>query len=152
MNTRMPSLAGLMGALVLVWTAGMVQANQPETAQDQSTGAAPTVVADCNCGQCATCCPSKYRFVYRQHHVRRQVCCDPCLPNVEMVLQVTDPCTCCPIDVPVCVPGCCTEPPCVTKRGGVGGRSITEFTWRNGFRVRIVHTPRDLLVVHTYGA
>ncbi len=104
MNTRMNWLTGCMGALVLVWTVGMAQA-QTELAQEPVADAAKTVVADCDCGQCANCCPSKYRFVYRQHHVRRQVCCDSCSPNVEMVLQVTDPCTCCPIDVPVCVPG-----------------------------------------------
>ena len=152
MNTRMNGLVALMGVLVLAGLVGLAQANQTEPAQEQPADATPVVVADCDCGQCATCCPSKYRFVYRQHQVRRQVCCDPCVPNVEMVLQVTDPCTCCPIDVPVCVPGCCTEPPCVTNRGGVLGRSITEFTWSNGFRVRGVHTARDVLVVHTYGA
>lgn len=152
MNARMSGMIGCMGALVLVWSVNTSLANQAEPTQEQPAEAAPTVVADCECGQCATCCPSKYRFVYRQHYVRRQVCCDPCLPNLEMVLQVTDPCTCCPIEVPVCVPGCCTEPPCVTTRSGVLGRSITEFSWSNGFRVRVVHTARDVLIVHTYGA
>jgi hypothetical protein len=67
------------------------------------------------------------------------------------MLTAKDPCTCCEIEVPVCVPGCCKEPSCVTCRRGLFGRSITEYTWCCGYRVKIVVTRRGAVIVHTYG-
>ena len=105
-----------------------------------------------HCGQCGACREPEYCLVYREHHVRRNVCCDPCLPAVKTQVQIQDPCTCRLVEVPVCVPGCCTDAPCITTRDGLFGRSITEFTWCCGFRVRVVITRSDTIIVHTYGS
>ena len=141
-------LMAVCGVVALLITAASVQAKGLRVQQEApvpETGA--VVVADCD-----TCCAPKYCIVYRNHHVGRKVCCDPCLPAVQTILQVQDPCTCCPIEVPVCVPGCCTDAPCVTTRCGLFGRTITEYTWCCGFKVRIVMTKRDTIIVHTYGS
>ena len=68
------------------------------------------------------------------------------------LLEIRGPCSCHSVQVPVCVPGCCTEPPSVVCRRGLFGRSVTEFTWCCGYRVRIVLTRGNKIVVHTYGA
>jgi hypothetical protein len=96
------------------------------------------------------CCDQR-KITYRKHHLRRRVCCDPCLPPINMVLQVTDRCTCCPIDVPVCVPGCCADLPKVCPRKGLFGRSITEFEWCCGYRIKVVMKHNGDLIVHSYG-
>ena len=91
------------------------------------------------------------KITYRKHHLMRRVCCDPCLPPMNVVLQVMDPCTGCPIDVPVCVPGCCTGLPKVCGRKGLFGRPITEFDWCCGYRVKVVMKLNGDLIVHCYG-
>jgi len=96
------------------------------------------------------CCPRPC-IEYRQHLLCRHVCCDPCQQPIRSVVQVTDPCTCCPVNVPVCIPGCCTGAPCVTTRCGILGRTITEFKWCCGFRVKVIMDRRGDLVVHSYG-
>ena len=43
--------------------------------------------------------------------------------------------------------------PCVSCRRGLFGRTITEYTWCCGYKVRIVlSTRRNTLTVHTYGS
>ena len=101
---------------------------------------------------CADCCGTQYSVVYRQHHPRRKVCCGCCVEPYTTMLQIKNPCSCSPVEVPVCVPGCCTEPPSVSCRAGLFGRSITEFTWCCGYRVRIVLTRDNTIIVHSYGA
>ena len=147
-----------MATLTIVFAAlfamSHVQAQEPTPAGDAAVvPAQPAPVVEAGCHDC---CAPKYCIEYRKHHVRRRVCCDCCGCCVEpytTMLQVTDPCTCCPIEVPVCVPGCCTDAPCVSCRRGLFGRTITEYTWCCGYRVRIVlSTRRSTLTVHTYGS
>ena len=44
------------------------------------------------------------------------VCCCNDSPPIKTALKITDPCTCCTVDVPICLPGCCTGEPCVRDR------------------------------------
>lgn len=53
--------------------------------------------------------------------------CPP--PPIHATLPVCPPCRCCNTTVEVCVPGCCTEAPCVSWRDGLFGRSIGIYTW-----------------------
>jgi hypothetical protein len=147
----MVALAVVIAAFVMTQDA---RAKLPGAAQEGPAAPATEVVTpDCgDCGQCGECREPKYCLVYREHHARRKVCCDPCLPAIKTVVRIQDPCTCSPVEVPVCVPGCCTDAPCVTTRDGLFGRSITEFTWRCGFRVRVVMTRSNTIIVHSYGS
>ncbi len=88
---------------------------------------------------------------YVQHHPRRKTCCD-CGPSFQTVISVVDPKTCCPIDVPVCLPACCQGYPQSDGRAGIFGRGITNFCWGCGYRVRVVVGHRGDVTVHYYGA
>ena len=87
---------------------------------------------------------------YVQHHPHRKTCCD-CGPSYQTVLTVIDPKTCCPIDVPVCLPSCCTGQPVCSGRNGLLGRGITNYSWCCGYRVRIVVGHHGDVTVHYYG-
>lgn len=139
--------------------AGDVQAELLGTQQEEPTPAAqpaqpsePEAAATAVVEPASICCAPQYCISYRPHHVRRSVCCDGCVEPVQTILHVQDPCTCCPIEVPVCVPGCCTDAPCVTTRRGLFGRTVTEYCWCCGFRVKIIMTRGHDIIVYTYGA
>lgn len=86
-----------------------------------------------------------------KHHRGCKVCCG-CESPIKTVLVVNDPCCCdCPVEVPVCIPSCCTDKPCVSSRCGLFGRGIVDYSWDCGYRVRVVFT-RHGVVVHTYGS
>ena len=69
----------------------------------------------------------------------------------EVVVIVKDPCTCCCVEVPVCVPCCCNEMCTTNCHCGLFGREITEYCWDCGFRMEIVATKHGDFVVHYYG-
>ncbi|MDA1050421.1 MAG: hypothetical protein O3C40_08055 [Planctomycetota bacterium] len=87
---------------------------------------------------------------YVQHRTHRKVCCD-CGQSYQTVLSVIDPRTCCQIDVPVCLPSCCTGPPQCSGRNGLLGRGITNYNWCCGYAVRIVVGHHGDVTVHYYG-
>lgn len=91
-------------------------------------------------------CCAQPCLIYR-HHGHHRACCG-CAPPVEMVLTATDPCTCCPVAIPVCVPGCCAAAPTVSCHRGLFGASVQEFDWPCGYRVtvRFKHNG-DVLVI-----
>ena len=80
------------------------------------------------------CCPPK--ICYRDK-TRCNPCCDPCAPKIQTVLNVCDPCTGCPVAVPVCLPGCCTDCPEVCGRGALFGRGVVTYRWCNGFTATV---------------
>ncbi len=115
----------------------------------------PVVVQSASIAELAatTSCAPKYCIKYHKHRRLRRVCCDDCLQPYTAMLNVTDPCTCIPVEVPVCVPGCCTDAPKMSCRRGLFGRTVTEFTWCCGYRVKIVlSSRRNEITVHTYGS
>lgn len=77
----------------------------------------------------APCCPTpciKYR-----HHGHHKVCCG-CAPSYETVLCATNPKTCCPVNIPVCVPGCCTGAPSMTCH-----HHTVRYEWCCGYKVTV---------------
>ena len=65
-------------------------------------------------------------------------CCAP--PPIHTTLCVAPPCgCCCPQEVSVCIPGCCTEAPTISWRKGIFGRQIGLYTWPCcGHQVKVV--------------
>jgi len=88
------------------------------------------------------CCDRE--ISYRHHHPLRE----PCGPRHEVTLLVKDPCTCCLIQVPVCIPCCCKGEPTVCCRKGVLHRDVTEFDWCCGYTVRVVIDKHGCVTVH----
>jgi hypothetical protein len=87
---------------------------------------------------------------YVQHRPCRDVCCDG-RASWQTTLSVYNPYTCCSVEVPVCLPACCTGNPSVAGHRGLLGRGITTFNWCCGYQVRVVVGRHDV-VVHYYGA
>ena len=86
---------------------------------------------------------------YVQHRPCRTCGCGP---SYKTTLAVYDPCSRCMIDVPVCLPGCCTGAPQAGGRGGLFGQGITNFSWCCGYKVRVVVSRHGAVTVHYYGA
>jgi hypothetical protein len=138
--------------LVGVMAAASAQAKLTSKAVVRSTAnvvkTSAGVRADPNCcAPCPKCCPRC--ISYKHHRTLRRTCCGCETRNV--VLQVYDPCCCCCVDVPVCIPACCCDAPCVSARGGLIARSVTTFKWNCGYKVIVVMGPRGDLLVHSYG-
>ena len=96
-------------------------------------------------GDCVTAAPACEKpacpapcITYR-YRGRRNVCCG-CPTPLNTVLQVKNPCTCCVVDVPVCLPGCCNSAPTVCCHRGLFGREIVDYDYCCGFRVRVALT------------
>ncbi|HEV3344689.1 MAG TPA: hypothetical protein VG125_30210 [Pirellulales bacterium] len=83
---------------------------------------------------CAVCCPQPC-IIYR-HHGHHRACCD-CAPPIETVLTATDPCTCCPVAIPVCVPACCQCAPSVSCHDGLFCAGVVQYDWSCGYRVTV---------------
>jgi hypothetical protein len=96
----------------------------------------------------ANCCPQPC-ITYR--HRGPKLCCDNCQPPVETVLRVKDPCTCCEVDVTVCMPACCTGDPKICFDRGFLGRNVVEYEWCCGYSVRVAFKHNGDLLVTTWG-
>lgn len=83
-------------------------------------------------------------ITYKHHHPRRE----PCGARQEVVLLVKDPCTCCYVRVPVCIPCCCDGEPKVCCHPGILCRDVAEYSWCCGYRVKIVIDRHGCVVVH----
>jgi hypothetical protein len=92
------------------------------------------------------CCP---RDICYRHH-KGCVCFDPC-KTTELVLFVKDPCACCLVEVPVCMPTCCSGDPKVCCHKGFLGRQVVEYSWDCGFSLKVVFDRKGDIVVHYYG-
>lgn len=102
-------------------------------------------------GKVATCEPVKCcpRNVCYRHHPGCG-CYDPC-KKMELILQVKDPCTCCLVEVPVCIPACCTAAPSVCCYQGFLRRQVVEYSWSCGFYLKVVFDRCGDVTVHYYG-
>jgi hypothetical protein len=79
----------------------------------------------------------------------RDICCG-CEPPMQTVLLVKDPVTCCCVEVPICLPPCCTDAPKVCGREGLFGRGIVDYDWCCGFSVKVTFRARgDIVVTYT---
>lgn len=94
----------------------------------------PDVLAAAPVGPCVCCPPPCIRYRNAIFDLKR-VCCDPCKPPLASVLCVKNPCTCCPVEVPVCLPSCCCGEPKVTCRKTLVGSGTVTFAWCCGVSV-----------------
>ena len=90
----------------------------------------------------------KIRYV--QHFPHKRSCCG-CQTTLDAVLTVEDPRTCRLIDVPVCLPGCCTGKPSVHGHAGILRRGVTAYHWPCGYKVRVVIDHHGDVIVHYFG-
>lgn len=92
----------------------------------------------------------KYCISYRNHPLLgpRTGSCG----TIKVALEVPDP-ACCKylVEVPVCIPACCTDVPKMHSRCGVLGRRIVVYDWCCGYKVRVVFNRCNDVVVHSYG-
>lgn len=104
-----------------------------------------------NCVAAPACCPLPC-ISYKHHRPCKKICCT-CAPPVQTVLLVKDPCVCgCYIQVPVCLPACCTGTPEVCCHKGFLGRDVVEYNWCCGYRIKMVFDRRGDLTVHSFGS
>jgi hypothetical protein len=74
-----------------------------------------------------------------------------CAPPIQTVLTATNPCTCCPVAIPVCVPACCVGAPSVSCHRGLFGASVIDFDWACGYRVTVRFKHNGQVVVVSRG-
>ncbi|QDU29713.1 hypothetical protein ETAA8_48280 [Anatilimnocola aggregata] len=120
------------------------RASQPAAEPKPAAEAPAVAVAPATCAP--KCCPPN--ICYRHH--KGCVCFDPC-KTVELILHVKDPCTCCLVEVPVCMPVCCTGDPTVCCYTGFLRRPVVEYSWACGFQLKVVFDRRGDITVHYYG-
>ena len=105
----------------------------PTLAQAAAEAHLSTVLISAPDGCCCTYNPC---IIYR-HAFFGRCCCD-CCQTYQTVLQVKDPCNCCVVAVPVCLPVCCTGEPAVCAKCGLFGRSVIRYDYCCGVSIVIV--------------
>ena len=121
-------------------------ATLPEAAQPATAAEAPVAMASN-----AECCPTPC-IEYRTHLSARRML--RCTSQVQVTMAVDNPADCkpCAIEVPMCIPCCCTGQPTVTTDCGLLGRGIVEYCWPCGFKAKVVFRPTLGGVVVHYSA
>jgi hypothetical protein len=71
--------------------------------------------------------------------------------DITMILDVKNPTCCTIVQIPVCVPCCCTDVPKVSAHCGLFGRGIAVYEWCCGYKVKVVFDKCGDVVVHSYG-
>lgn len=98
------------------------------------------------------CCP-KPCITYRHKCVCKRVCCGCTQPApISITLNVKDPCTCCPVEIPLCIPGCTTGEPTVACGTGIFCRPTLTYTWANGYAAKVSFKHNGDIIVTTYGS
>ena len=115
---------GRLGRVLLliagVWLLGAERADARLARANvaRSTTASAATASNSNgCGTVQPCCPQ------------------PCKPPVKLVLKGVNPCTCCCVEVPVCLPACCEGCPTVSSRCGLFCRGVVRYDWCCGYSV-----------------
>ncbi len=75
-----------------------------------------------------------------------------CVPPLRIHMPVQDP-RCCEkiVEVPMCIPGCCTEMPRTKSYVGLLGRGVVWYEWCCGFRARVsFYGDCDVVVTYFY--
>lgn len=86
---------------------------------------------------------------YRSLGERRSTLDDK--PGVSLVVAVKNPQSGCVVNVPICVPPCCLDQPCIDSRCGLFHRGIVNYDYKCGFRIVFVFDRAgDLLVTYHY--
>jgi len=94
------------------------------------------------------CCPTPC-ITYRKHGERRSCLDDK--PGVSLTVAVKNPQSGCVVIVPICVPCCCLDQPCIDSRCGLFQRGIVTYDYQCGFRIVFAFDRAgDLLVTYHY--
>jgi len=143
-------VAGLcLAALVILAVAPQAEAKTTKpTVNAQLVSLSKANLGDCCAPAAPVCCP-KPCITYR--HRGPKLCCGCCEPPVPTILKVKDPCTCCEVEVSVCLPACCKGEPKVCCGSGFLGRNVVEYDWCCGYNVRIAFKHNGDLLVTTWG-
>jgi hypothetical protein len=122
----------------------IVAVSQPASAAIVRNKAAAKATATTQPANCASPCdvavPPKccYKPCITYHEAGCRSKCCASGPKIQMILRVQDPKSCCTVDVPVCVPACCTGTPCVSTRCALFCRGVVWYDWDCGFSVKVV--------------
>ena len=110
-------------------------ANQPAPPAVAAPAPIPPAVVEPGCSAPAPkCCPQPcIKYVNRGC---LKVCCG-CEAPVKTTITVVNPCTCCPVEIPVCLPACCKGCPEITSRCGLLCRGVVHYDWCCGFSVTV---------------
>ena len=120
-------------------------APQPSAPPVVITVPAPTASASC-CPE--KCCPTPC-ITYRSKGERRSCLDDK--PSVSVTVAVKNPQTGCCVNVPICLPCCCLDEPCIDSRCGMFHRGIVTYNYKCGLDIVFVFDRcGDLLVTYLY--
>jgi hypothetical protein len=101
-------------------------------------------VCDVACG-----CPQPRRIEYRDHRRPPRKGEGLCVSPIHMALLVPNPLGCqCAVEIPVCVPACCSDAPQVEARRGLLGRTRLRYRWCCGFEIEVVICGNGDWIVH----
>lgn len=119
----------------------------PASPSDAAPAAAAPVYASGCCADAKPCCDPCIKYRHRRNRCFK--CCE--CGTTSCTLRVKDPCCCCYIDVPVCMPCCVKGEPCVSTRCGLFGRTIVEYSWDCGYRIEVAMTKHGDAIVTYFG-
>lgn len=95
-------------------------------------------------------CCEKPKVIYRNHPILALLL-HKCKTGQAGPVVVEVPTGCCPTEVTLCLPICCTTcPPEMTKARDLLGRCVYQYCWPCGTKVNIVQRYTGDLVVHSY--
>jgi hypothetical protein len=97
----------------------------------------------------AKCCYNPcIKYLHRRGRCRS---CYNCDPSQKIVMEVADPCCCkCTVEVPMCIPACCKDKPCVSSSCGPF-RGVVWYKWCCGFEARVVFSRCGDITVTYFG-
>ena len=142
----MPRLTNFIAFLSAAIVLASVSLTGPETA------AASSAALKAANGACCTpteVCKEPRCIAYKSHRFLR--CKWDCCATQKVVLQVPDHCCCCLVEVPVCIPACCSGAPTVCAHDGCLGRDVVEYSWCCGYHLKVVFDRCGNVTVHSYG-
>lgn len=141
-----PVLFGLTAVALLFASASQADAGLFEASAAAAYG------PSCGCeAECAPKCCYNPCIKYRHVHRWKKVCCGS--GTINTVLMVEDPCKCgCAIEVPVCIPACCTGEPCVKSRCGLLGCGVVTYEWCCGYKLTVKLKKHGDVVVTYFGS
>lgn len=97
----------------------------------------------------ARACCDRPSILYWNHPLLASTICRcDCGQTTDLVLSV--PNGCCPVDVTVCVPSCCSDAPAYEVDRDWLGRVTHTYCWPCGYQIEIVQLHIGSWMVHTY--
>lgn len=137
---RLKKIITVAAATAFLVALALVQPASANSAALKSAGACCTPTEICKEPRC---------IAYKSHRFLR--CKWDCCNTQKVVLQVPDYCCCCLVEVPVCIPACCSGEPTVCTHCGHFGRSVVEYSWCCGYHLKVIFDRCGNVTVHSYG-